>query len=107
MANAGTAIVIIKILFMIQPFKQTEGNLLRVLRNGNTIPLHLKDHMHETCRQSADSAESVLLAVTNENEVSNWKFGKERKSDRCVVKCTTTAFEKISVVARFDGIVRS
>ena len=33
-ANAGTAIVIIKILFMIQPFKQTEGNLFRVLRNG-------------------------------------------------------------------------
>lgn len=50
MANAGTAIVIIKILFMIQPFKQIEGNLFRVLRNGNTIPLDAEDHMHATCR---------------------------------------------------------
>lgn len=50
MANAGTAIVIIKILFMIQPFKQIEGNLMCVLRNGNTIPLHVEDHMHVTCR---------------------------------------------------------
>jgi len=50
MANAGTAIVIIKILFMIQPFKQIEGNLLRVLWNGITIPLDAEDHMHATCR---------------------------------------------------------
>ena len=55
-ANEGTAIVIIKILFMIQPFKQTEGNLFRVLRNGDTIPLCIENHTQATCRQSADSA---------------------------------------------------
>lgn len=55
-ANAGTAIVIIKILFMIRPFKQIEGNLFRVLRNGDTIPLHIQDRTQATCHQSADSA---------------------------------------------------
>jgi len=62
-ANAGTAIVIIRILFMIQPFKQTEGNLFRVLRNGDTIPIRIKDHTHAPCRQSVDSAGLRAFAV--------------------------------------------
>jgi len=67
-ANAGTAIVIIKILFMIQPFKQTEEIGFCVLRNGDTIPLRIEYHMHATCRQSADSAGLRVFAVVTRRE---------------------------------------
>ena len=62
-ANAGTASVIIKILFMIQPFKQTEGNFFRVLRNGDTIPLRIQDYTHATCHKPADSAGFCAIVI--------------------------------------------
>ena len=49
MTNAGTAIVIITILFMIQPFKQTERYFCRLLRIEDSIPNNRSMSMHKLC----------------------------------------------------------
>lgn len=105
MANAGTAIVIIKILFMIQPFKQLEGKPL-------SRPAEWKHHS-SSCRRSYACDVPLIgrfcrmsaIGSVNKYEVSNWKFGEERESGKCVVKCTARVFNVMSAVEHAEGVV--
>lgn len=45
------------------------------------------------------------IGSVNKYEVSNWKFGEERESGKCVVKCTARVFNVMSAVEHAEGVV--